>query len=83
MAGSGTDVLMADGTKETPAAVRGRTWHRGGSDWEQEARGNQGLTARDYGSGGGGPGRFDSGSGLLRQVWLRQRATQACDDDVG
>ena len=31
-AGSGTGVLMADGAKETPTAVRGRTCHRGDSD---------------------------------------------------
>ena len=35
--GSGIGVLMADGAKETPTAVRCRTWHRGGSDLEQEA----------------------------------------------
>ena len=54
MAGSGTSVLMAERAKETPAAVRGRTWHRGGFDWEREARVNQGSTSRDYGLGGGG-----------------------------
>ena len=42
---SGIGVLMADGAKETPAVVRGKTWHRGGSDWEREARANQGSAA--------------------------------------
>ena len=56
-AGSGTGVLMADGAKETLTAVRGRTWHRGGSEWEREARANQGSTVRDCGSSGGGSGR--------------------------
>ena len=50
-------MLMADGAKETPATVRGRTWHRGGSDWERETCMNQGSTARDWGSGSGGFGR--------------------------
>ena len=48
---SGSGVLMADGAKETPAAVRVRTWHRGRSDWEREAHANQGSTTRDCGSG--------------------------------
>ena len=33
--GGGTGVLVAVGAKETPAAVHGKAWHRGGSDWEQ------------------------------------------------
>ena len=32
MAGGGTGVLVAVGAKETTTAVRGRAWHRGGSD---------------------------------------------------
>ena len=66
---------MADGAKETPAAVRGRTWHRGGSEWEREARANQDSTARDCGSGAAAPkGEGSSGSGLLQQVRRRCRA---------
>ena len=60
-------MLMADGAKETPAAVRGRTWHRGGSAWEREARANQGSTAWDCGSG----------ARRLQQVRLRERAAPA------
>ena len=56
---------MADGAKETPAAVRGRTWHRGDSDWEWEALANQGSTTRDCCSGGGGSGRRGSGEAGL------------------
>ena len=41
-AGSGTDMLMANRAKETPATVRGKTWHRGGSDWGREASAKQG-----------------------------------------
>ena len=33
--GGGTSVLVAVGDKETPAAMRGRAWHRGGSNWER------------------------------------------------
>ena len=33
-AGGGTSVLVAVRAKETPAAVSGRAWNRGGSDWE-------------------------------------------------
>ena len=84
MAGSGTDVLMANGANETPTAVRRRTWHRGGSDWEREVRANQGLTTRDCGSGGGGGSsrrgsgeaglgdRCGLGSGLLRRATVVQ-----------
>ena len=31
----GIGVLVAIGAKETPTAMRGRAWHKGGSDWER------------------------------------------------
>ena len=70
--GSGTGVLMADGAKETSAVVRGKTWHRGGSDWEPKARAKQGSAA---GSDNGG-----IGSGRLRQSWAQRR--YGCGSDV-
>ena len=82
--GSGNGVLMADGAKETLAAVRGRTLHRGGADLEREAcelgLDDKGLWLRRW---RWRPGRCGSGSGLLRQVWLRQQAAQARGDGAG
>ena len=64
-------MLMAEGAKETPAVVRGKTWHRGGSDWEREARAKQGSAA------GLGNGGIDSGQ--LRQSLARRRFDYGSD----